>query len=278
MLGAVRRLDRHRRAAAARRLARHRQRRTSSSRCSSPTSRWTTRSTRRVDDGHFATKSGERLTRRALAGYAAAALIMPYAAFARAAEARHYDLEALARQFGTSFEQTAHRLTTLQRPGQEKVPVLPDPRRSGRQRLETAGRRGLSVRAPRRRLSAVVRASRVQHAAPDRHAVAGAAGRPALLLDRPHGDGRRRRVRRAARGARHRHRLRRRARRPADLHPRRQRRGPEAATPIGVTCRVCHRPKCTARSAPPIGRELLPDDFGGSACRSDFRTAEDSRQ
>ena len=32
------------------------------------------------------------------------------------------------------------------------------------------------------------------------------------------------------------------------------------ATPIGVTCRLCQRADCTARAAPPIGRELLADD------------------
>jgi predicted transcriptional regulator len=37
--------------------------------------------------------------------------------------------------------------------------------------------------------------------------------------------------------------------------------GPETATPIGVTCHLCHRTRCTARSAPPIGRQVLPDDF-----------------
>jgi predicted transcriptional regulator len=37
--------------------------------------------------------------------------------------------------------------------------------------------------------------------------------------------------------------------------------GPETATPIGVTCRICHRTECTARSAPPIGRQILPDDI-----------------
>ena len=37
--------------------------------------------------------------------------------------------------------------------------------------------------------------------------------------------------------------------------------GPENATPIGVTCRLCHRPQCAARSAPPIGRQVLLDDF-----------------
>jgi predicted transcriptional regulator len=37
--------------------------------------------------------------------------------------------------------------------------------------------------------------------------------------------------------------------------------GPETATPIGVTCRLCHRADCTARSAPPIGRQILSDDM-----------------
>ena len=37
--------------------------------------------------------------------------------------------------------------------------------------------------------------------------------------------------------------------------------GPETATPIGVTCRICHRTECTARSAPPIGRQILSDDI-----------------
>ena len=42
-----------------------------------------------------------------------------------------------------------------------------------------------------------------------------------------------------------------------DGHPQ----GPDQATPIGVTCRICHRTECTARSAPPIGRQILPDDI-----------------
>jgi len=92
--------------------------------------------------GAFATESGERLTRRALASYAAAAVLMPYSAFARAVEARHYDVEALARQFGASFEQTAHRMTTLQKPGQERVPfffIRVDPAGNVSKRLDGAG-------------------------------------------------------------------------------------------------------------------------------------------
>ena len=93
-------------------------------------------------EGTFASESGERLTRRALASYAAAAILMPYTAFAKAVEARRYDVEALARQFGASFEQTAHRLTTLQKPGHERVPfffIRVDPAGNVSKRLDGAG-------------------------------------------------------------------------------------------------------------------------------------------
>ena len=33
------------------------------------------------------------------------------------------------------------------------------------------------------------------------------------------------------------------------------------ATPIGVTCRLCQRADCTARAEPPLGRQLLADDY-----------------
>ncbi|TWD50734.1 hypothetical protein FB480_106125 [Agrobacterium vitis] len=58
---------------------------------------------------------------RALSGYFAAAVIMPYREFYAAAEEKQYDIEALCAKFGTSFEQTARRITTLQKPGQEGV-------------------------------------------------------------------------------------------------------------------------------------------------------------
>jgi len=95
-----------------------------------------------LHESSFVTESGERLTRRALASYAAAAILMPYGAFARAVETRRYDVEALARQFGASFEQTAHRLTTLQKPGQERVPfffIRVDPAGNVSKRLDGAG-------------------------------------------------------------------------------------------------------------------------------------------
>lgn len=61
---------------------------------------------------------------RHLEGYFAAALMMPYGRFLRACEATGYDLPVLQRRFGVSFEQLAHRLTTLQRVGQRGLPFF----------------------------------------------------------------------------------------------------------------------------------------------------------
>lgn len=63
------------------------------------------------------------LARNALAAYFAAALIMPYDPFCRMARDYRYDIERLARRFGASFEQVCHRLTTLQRPGHQGIPM-----------------------------------------------------------------------------------------------------------------------------------------------------------
>jgi predicted transcriptional regulator len=53
-----------------------------------------------------------------------AALLMPYGPFARAVEARRYDVEALSRQFGASFEQVAHRLTDAAEARPGRVPFF----------------------------------------------------------------------------------------------------------------------------------------------------------
>ena len=72
----------------------------------------------------FAERASERLYRRHLASYFAAALMMPYARFVRACEATGYDIELLQRRFGAGFEQVAHRLTTLQRVGARGLPFF----------------------------------------------------------------------------------------------------------------------------------------------------------
>jgi predicted transcriptional regulator/DNA-binding XRE family transcriptional regulator len=64
------------------------------------------------------------LGRIALTSYAAAALIMPYAAFHAAAESSRYDVDFLTVRFGVSYEQAAHRLTTLGQPGARGVPFF----------------------------------------------------------------------------------------------------------------------------------------------------------
>ncbi len=65
-----------------------------------------------------------RLFKRHLAHYFAAALMMPYGRILRSAEGSGYDLPLLERRFGVSFEQLAHRLTTLQRVGARGLPFF----------------------------------------------------------------------------------------------------------------------------------------------------------
>ncbi|QTC89972.1 helix-turn-helix domain-containing protein [Brevundimonas goettingensis] len=208
--------------------------------------------------GVFATEGGERLTKRALASYAAAAMVMPYTAFARAAETRRYDVEALARQFGTSFEQTAHRLTTLQKPGQERVPfffIRVDPAGNVSKRLDGAGfsfaRHGggcplwsvhLAFRTPREIVTQWLELPDGQRFfSIARTVTAGGGAFGAQRVERAIALGC---------AAEHAHRL-------IYTHG-----APEPdPTPIGVTCRLCQRMECTARSAPPIGRQILPDDI-----------------
>ncbi len=210
-------------------------------------------------EGAFATESGERLTRRALASYAAAAILMPYTAFARAVEARRYDVEALARQFAASFEQTAHRMTTLQKPGQERVPfffIRVDESGNVSKRLDGAGfpfaRHGggcplwsvhHAFRTPRQIVTQWLELPDGQRFFSIARTVSAGGG--------AYGAQRVERAIALGCAAEHADRLIYTQGRP----------GPETATPIGVTCRLCHRTDCTARSAPPIGRQILVDDI-----------------
>ncbi len=65
-----------------------------------------------------------QLIRLGLLNYAAAAVLMPYGAFAQTARALRHDVEAIAMRFGVSFEQACHRLSSLQRPSQRGVPFF----------------------------------------------------------------------------------------------------------------------------------------------------------
>ena len=212
-----------------------------------------------VEEGRL-TGDTVRLARRALASYAAGALMMPYASFHREAEARGYDVEALARRFGASFEQVAHRLTTLQRPGASGVPfffVRVDAAGNVSKRLDGAGnpfaRHGgscplWSLHTVFARPRAVV-CETVELPGGERFFTVartvtqggGAWGAPAV-------------TRAVALGC------------AADqAHRLAYARGLDPvsgpATPIGATCRLCQRGDCLARAAPPIGRAILPDDY-----------------
>ena len=72
----------------------------------------------------FGDRHAERLFRRHLTGYFAAAMMMPYGRFLRACEASGYDPLLLQRRFGAGYEQVAHRLTTLQRVGARGLPFF----------------------------------------------------------------------------------------------------------------------------------------------------------
>ena len=200
------------------------------------------------------------LVRRALAGYGAAALLMPYGAFAAAVEAQSYDIEALSRQFGTSFEQTAHRLTTLGRPDMSRVPfffIRVDSAGNVSKRLDGAGfpfaAHGggcplWSVHSVFRTPGEVVTqwlelpdGARFFSIARTVTAGGGGHGRPRVM-----------RAIALACAAEHAPQLvYARGLDPAAILP----------TPIGVTCSLCQRAHCAARALPPIGRDILPDDY-----------------
>ncbi|MFM5930375.1 MAG: short-chain fatty acyl-CoA regulator family protein [Novosphingobium sp.] len=207
----------------------------------------------------FSSKTAEVLTRRALAGYAAAALRMPYERFARAARERAYDVDALTGLFGASFEQVAHRLTTLHRPGAEGVPfffIRVDPAGNVSKRLDGAGfpfaahgggcplwNLHSAFNTPGQVLTQWLELPDGQRF----FTIARTVTTGGTAWDDP-------KVNHAvalACAAEH---------APQIVYAKGSDPAAAAATPIGVACRICPRPACTARAAPPIGREIMVDD------------------
>ena len=70
----------------------------------------------------LASVEARHLLELGLANYAAAALLMPYERYRGEARRVRHDIDRLSRVFGISFEQACHRLSTLQRPGAAGVP------------------------------------------------------------------------------------------------------------------------------------------------------------
>ena len=77
-----------------------------------------------LDRAKIVDREARGLARTSLANYFAAAVLMPYKKFLKEAEKTRYDVELLAHRFGTSFEQTAHRLTTLNDPAARGIPFF----------------------------------------------------------------------------------------------------------------------------------------------------------
>jgi hypothetical protein len=210
-----------------------------------------------------------RTLKIALTNYLAAAMLMPYAAFQQAAEGLGYDLGLLTARFGVSFEQACHRLTTLSRPSARGVPFF-------MLRIDAAGnvsKRFTSIAFPFARLGGACPRWNI-HAAfrapgqivtqvietPDK-ARYFTLSRTVERPSRPHGQD------------------------AADLAiglgceikyaPRlvyAQESFLDRATEVGPTCRLCERPACLERAAPPLSRSLITDELSKMA--APYRFAE----
>jgi len=75
-----------------------------------------------IKENKFYSEEVIPLLKISLLNYFAAALIMPYDDFLKSAKKYKYDVEILMHHYAASFEQITHRLTNLQRPGNEGVP------------------------------------------------------------------------------------------------------------------------------------------------------------
>ncbi|OYY66022.1 short-chain fatty acyl-CoA regulator family protein [Sphingomonas sp. 28-62-11] len=207
----------------------------------------------------FTDRAAERLHRRHLASYFAAAVMMPYARFLRACEATGYDIELLQRRFGAGFEQVAHRLTTLQRVGARGLPffmVRIDRAGQASKRFSGASNAALAEaegRCPLWRLhhaferpgSLTVQLVELQSGdrwltmartvTPQGHRYGTIGAEFAVGLG----------VEAALAGSLA-------IARGVDLAG--------DATPIGLGCRACFRPDCPQRSSPPAGRTLIVNE------------------
>jgi len=168
-----------------------------------------------------------------------------------------YDVEALARRFNASFEQVAHRLTTLQRAGAEGIPfffiridaagnvskrysggVFPFVRYGGSCPLWTIHE---AFRTPRKIITQRIELpdggvyfsiARTVHGGEGGFDAPQAERAVALGCDIKHAD------------------------RLIYTTPNDH----SAPTPIGVTCRLCQRQSCATRAHPPLERRLIVDE------------------
>ncbi|MCY6380136.1 helix-turn-helix domain-containing protein [Hoeflea prorocentri] len=77
-----------------------------------------------IENAQFRTLDAAAVCRIGLANYFAGSTLLPYGPFLSAAGELRHDLQLLADRFGASIEQVAHRLSTLQRPGNKGIPFF----------------------------------------------------------------------------------------------------------------------------------------------------------
>ncbi|SOD92632.1 helix-turn-helix domain-containing protein [Caenispirillum bisanense] len=77
-----------------------------------------------VETASLSTAEARGLARVGLANYFAGAVLLPYDTFIKAVRKHRYDIDLLQHRFDVTFEQIAHRLTTLQRPNARGVPFF----------------------------------------------------------------------------------------------------------------------------------------------------------
>jgi predicted transcriptional regulator/DNA-binding XRE family transcriptional regulator len=201
-----------------------------------------------------------RLLRVSFGNYFAGAVMMPYGKFHEAAETLGFDIEVLGARFGASFEQVAHRLTTLARPAARGIPFF-------LVRVDSAGnvsKRFSSGRFPFSRYGGTCPLWNVHATFRTPEQVA------TQIIELP--DGSRwfsiaRAVRRSSSrwGApapkfvvglgcelKYAHRL---------VYARGLDLTAPDPTPIGINCRLCERVACPQRAAPPLTRALIVDEM-----------------
>ena len=212
-----------------------------------------------ADGADLQSDTARRLLAVGLANYAAGALLMPYGRYRLAALDLRHDIDRLRRQFGVSFEQACHRLSTLQRPGARGIPFFFC-------RVDMAGnitKRHSATRLQFARFGGACPLWIVHEAVaiPDRILV--------QLAETPDGV----RYVQMAKGLV----------KPSGSYARAPRRYAVAlgceiehardfiyadgldvvsetgATPIGISCRLCPRPDCDQRAFPPADRAILID-------------------
>ncbi len=215
---------------------------------------------RLVDDPESLSPESRALARAALANYFAGAVLMPYEPFLQAARSERYDVDVIGRRFRVGFEQVCHRLTTLRRRGAEGVAFHMI-------RIDVAGN------ISKRFSASGIRIARFAGACPRWNVFAAflTPGMIRLQVSRMSDGGTffclartiqkdslgyhdQQPVQAIGLGCRLEH-----ARELVysdgmDLT------NPDAATPVGVTCRVCERPDCAQRAFPSMRQPLRIDE------------------